>query len=235
MAYKRSMATERTHFDKRGATYDRDVAHLRIVSLLVEGLTIQPGFSVLDIATGTGSAALQAALQVGPSGTVIGIDVSAGMLSEAKDKAVATGLKNVQFLLGDAEQMDFPAATFDCIVCASALVLMSDIPRALRHWVTFLKTGGVLAFDTPAKPFGISQRAVEIAARHGVHLRYGEAADTPEKCTALLEAAGLQVLDVRTELPIPRPCWCKTQSPFGISGLIIRRGNPSKRRHLWSG
>ena len=194
------MATEQAHFDRRGATYDRDEVHPRIVSLLMEGLELQPGFAVLDMATGTGMAAIRAAQHVGPTGKVIGIDVSAGMLSKAQLQAAAAGLNNVQFIQGDSEQVGFPNASFDCIVCASALVLMSNIPRALRHWATFLKTGGVLAFDTPAKPFGLSQRAVEIAARHGVHLTYGERADTPDKCCALLEAAALEVLEVRTEI-----------------------------------
>jgi ubiquinone/menaquinone biosynthesis C-methylase UbiE len=199
------MATEPTHFDRRGVTYDRDEVHQRITSLLMKGLELQPGFAVLDIATGTGIAALQAAPQVGSNGRVIGIDVSAGMLSEAQHKAAAAGLNNIQFMQGDAEQVGFRSASFDCIVCASALVLMSNIPRALRHWATFLKTGGVLAFDTPAKPFGLSQRAVEIAARHGIHLSYGEAADTPDKCRALIKAAALEVLDVRTELANTTP------------------------------
>lgn len=191
---------EQAHFDRRGATYDCDGMHHHIVSLLIREVEIKPGFSVLDIATGTGLVALRVAEQVGSTGRVVGVDTSNGMLSEAHRKAAEAGLYNVNFEQADAEHLGFLHESFDFIFCSSALVLMSSIPLALRHWRDFLKPGGILAFDTPAKPFGISQRVVEVAARHGVHLAYSDIADTPAKCHALLEGAGFEVLDIRTEV-----------------------------------
>ncbi len=189
-----------SHFDRRGATYDQDDVHHRVASLLAVGADIRPGFQVLDIATGTGLLALQAARQVGPAGTVVGIDVSAGVLAEAERKAQAAGLQNLRFMLADAGRLDLPRASFDCVFCSSGLVLMPDIPQALRHWFGFVKPGGTMAFDAPAKPFGISQTIAESAAAHGVHLPYADVADTPGKCRSLLETAGFEVMAVRTEL-----------------------------------
>ena len=133
------------------------------------------------------------------------MDTSEGMLAEAKRKAVGTGLRNIEFVLGDAERLDLPLESFDRLLCASALVLMSDIPRALHHWSGFLKPGGIVAFDTPAKPFGISGMVAEIASEHGIQLGYADVADTPGKCRWFLEKAGFEVVAVTTELASAAP------------------------------
>ena len=146
---------EQSYFDRRAATYDHDEVHHRVVALLIKGVDIRLGSCILDIATGTGLLALEAAQKVGPAGKVIGIDASQGMLAEAHRKAAEAGLRNIDFVQADAEQLAFQHGSFDFIFCASAIVLMSDVPRALRHWFDFLKPRGNIAFDAPAKPFGI--------------------------------------------------------------------------------
>lgn len=188
------------HFDRRGPTYDADQTHRRIIAILLSGAPLQPGMHGLDIATGTGAAALKAAEIVGSQGSVLGIDISEGMLAEARRKAEAAGLQNVRFVHADAEQSDLPAQSFDFIFCASALVLMRDIPGALRRWSRWLRPNGFIAFDTPAKPFGIAQMIAEAAAEQGIHLPYDSIADTPAKCRSLLEQAGLEAAAVRTEV-----------------------------------
>ncbi|MGH9610537.1 MAG: class I SAM-dependent methyltransferase, partial [Bryobacteraceae bacterium] len=128
-----------------------------------------------------------------------------GMLEEAFKKAKRAGLRNAKFMLGDAERLIFPADSFDYIFCASALVLISNMPKALQLWSRFLKPHGGIAFDTPSRPFGISQRVVDIAAAHGVHLAYADVADTPEKCRSLLEKASIKTVHVATELVNSEP------------------------------
>jgi ubiquinone/menaquinone biosynthesis C-methylase UbiE len=194
-----------SHFDRRGATYDRDQIHHHVISLLVAGAEIRSGFHVLDIATGTGLLAIKAAQKVGPTGKVLGIDISKGMLAEAHRKAAAAELRNIDFVLADAERLEFPRESFDRVFCSSALVSMLDIPRALHHWIDFLRPGGIIAFDAPSKPFGIAQVIADIAAEHGVHLAYADIADTPNKCRSLLEEAGFEVAAVRTELANTNP------------------------------
>ena len=71
------------------------------------------------------------------------------------------------------------------------------LKAALLRWRHFLKPGGTIAFDTPAKPFGFSQRASDAALRNGVKLSYGDLADTSEKCRELLAQADLEVVSIR--------------------------------------
>ena len=141
--------------------------------------------------------ALEVAKRVGPEGSVVGLDHSPGMLAVARSGAKKAGLNKILFDQADAEQPDYEPASFDRLFCGSALVLMSDMTAVLRRWREFLKPGGTIAFDTPAKPFGFSQRVYEAALRHGVELSYGDVADTPEKCRALLAASGFKVVTVR--------------------------------------
>jgi len=166
----------------------------------MERVDIRSSSRILDIATGTGLLALEAARRVGPAGKVVAIDASHRMLAEARRKAAEAGLHRIAFVQADAEQLPLSPGSFDFIFCASAIVLMSDVPRALRHWADYLRPGGMIAFDAPAKPFGLPQRIAEIAARHAIHLAYAEIADTRSKCRSLLEGAGFEVVEIRTEL-----------------------------------
>lgn len=196
--------TDATHFDRWGPDYDRDELHPVLVANLLDGITITAGARVLDVATGTGLVALAAAECVGSAGIVIGVDISAGMLAAARRKAQSAKLENVRFIEGDAESLTRPVEGFDYVFCSSALVLMADPPAALCLWASFLKPGGILAFDTPAKPFGISDLAVAAAARHGVKLAYADVGDTPAKCRNLVAATGLEAVSVRTVLSSSR-------------------------------
>lgn len=166
------------HFDRWGSQYDQDKLHPVLVANLLDGIDIHPGARVLDMGTGTGQVAFAAAQQAGPTGEVVGVDVSAGMLTEAHRKASEEGIGWARFIHADAETVALPAESFDFVFCSSALVLMSDPVACLRRWGTFLKLGGILAFDMPAQPFGISDYAVAAAAAHGVQLPYARVGDS---------------------------------------------------------
>jgi ubiquinone/menaquinone biosynthesis C-methylase UbiE len=186
--YDLRMTTE--HFDRRGATYDADQIHRRIVDILVSKAQLKPRTRVLDLATGTGAVAIQAAQVVGTQGSVLGVDISEGMLAEARRKSASAGLLNVEFLKADVEHVNLLPADYDSVLLGSALVLMRDIPGMLRRCIQWLAPGGRIGFDMPAKPFGLSQWVAEAAAKQGIRLDYDSVADTPAKCRELLECAG---------------------------------------------
>ena len=119
----------------------------RAATRLVEWAKLQPGQQVLDVATGTGLAAITAAQVIGSTGHVLGIDFASGMLQQARQKVAATSLTNIKFEEADADEQEFQESQFDVILCSSAIVYLTDIPSSLRRWHNALKAGGVVAFS----------------------------------------------------------------------------------------
>jgi ubiquinone/menaquinone biosynthesis C-methylase UbiE len=78
--------------------------HRRAATRLVELAKLQSGQHVLDIATGTGLAAIAAAQIVGSTGCVLGTDFALGMLQKAQQKVEALGLTNTKFEEADADE-----------------------------------------------------------------------------------------------------------------------------------
>lgn len=129
-------------YSDRSNSYDNGAWHPRIARRLVEYADIRPGQQVLDLATGTGMVAIEAAQIVGDEGRVIGIDIATGMVDRAIQKVTALGLSNVEFQVADAEALDFPDRSFDRIFCSSAFIWMSDLSNALRQCYRLLKADG---------------------------------------------------------------------------------------------
>ena len=109
---------------------------------LLELLRPSPGSNVLDVGTGSGVVALQERAWVGAAGKVTGTDVAAAMVTLAKQAAAEQGIGDITFCQMDAEQLDFPDASFDAVTCAFSLFQFLDINRALAEMWRVLKPGG---------------------------------------------------------------------------------------------
>lgn len=96
---------------------------------------------VLDVATGTGIAALELAIAV-PQGKVTGIDFSDGMLSQAKTKAATLQLNNTEFLHMDMQAMAFPDNHFDAANCSFGIFFVENMEGLLRHIAQKVKPCG---------------------------------------------------------------------------------------------
>jgi ubiquinone/menaquinone biosynthesis C-methylase UbiE len=202
--YKQQLLTDfnsRTH-------YDQGRFYTPVGDRLIESAQLQSGQTILDIATGTGIVALNAAKIVGDAGKVIGVDISSGMLSYAKQKLAAEGLKNVDFQEADAENLTFTDNSFDVILCSLAICYLTDIPTAFRQWHRFLKPRGILAFNAWAETaFPPSVLFREVAQRYGVKVpNPNEPLGTVERCHNLLQEAGFKNIDKNIEV---------TQEQFG--------------------
>src|SRR3954462_3507645 len=90
-----------------------DRADRHISERLVELAGVEPGSRVLDVAAGYGEPSLTAAPRAGPEGTAVATHTSAQMISFGRERAVAAGVGNVEFVESDAAGLDFPEGSFD--------------------------------------------------------------------------------------------------------------------------
>lgn len=103
---------------------------------------VQRGETVIDIGSGAGIDALLAAQIVGKEGHVIGVDMTPVMIEKARANAEKAALSNVEFRLGDAENMPVENGVADWIVSNCVINLSPDKPRVFREAFRVLKPGG---------------------------------------------------------------------------------------------
>ncbi len=110
------------------------------------------GSTVLDVATGTGDLAIEAARRVGPAGTVIGSDFSEQMLEGARRKPSPAP---IAFEWGNALELPYASGRFDAVTVGFGARNFSDLDLGLREMVRVARPGGrvvVLEITTPGKP-----------------------------------------------------------------------------------
>lgn len=101
-----------------------------------------PGESVLDLGSGAGFDALQAAAMVGPAGKVIGVDMTQAMLDKSRENASLLGLTNAEFREGYLEELPVEDASIDLIISNGVLNLCPDKAAVLAEAFRVLKPGG---------------------------------------------------------------------------------------------
>lgn len=187
-------------YNRRSQSYDSSDWHVQICHRLLEYSDISYGQNILDIGTGTGHLAFAAAEITGKEGRVIGVDISAGMLDTAQSKIEALKLNNVEFLLADAETLDFSENTFDRVLCANTFPWMEDKEATLRLWYKFLIPGGKIGIHTPADTAYIGHVVLrKVLQRYGVIIEPSNRIGSIESCQNLFASAGFEAIEIKSE------------------------------------
>jgi ubiquinone/menaquinone biosynthesis C-methylase UbiE len=152
----------RVQFDKLAPVWDRG-RDPSAFAALEQALAAIDGEirSALDVGTGTGEAAL-AVLRSWPNARIIGIDLSAPMIAEARRKVPSEA--NVEFRVGDAAKVDMPSGTFDLVTAANMIPFFDELARVIvprGYLVVSFSVGAA----TPI--FVTSQRLREELAQRG--------------------------------------------------------------------
>jgi arsenite methyltransferase len=103
---------------------------------------IQPGMTVLDLGSGAGFDAFLAWSKVGPSGRVIGVDMTDDMLARARENAANLGASNVEFRKGFIERLPVEDNSVDLVISNCVINLSTDKPAVFAEIRRVLKPGG---------------------------------------------------------------------------------------------
>ena len=106
---------------------------------------MQAGMTVLDLGSGAGFDAFLALARVGPTGHIIGVDMTDDMLALARQNAEKRGATNVEFRKGFIESLPVESASVDYVISNCVINLSSDKPAVFREIARVLKPGGHFA------------------------------------------------------------------------------------------
>ncbi len=107
---------------------------------------LAPGEKVIDVGSGAGFDSFIAAGQVGPTGQVVGVDMTAEMLAKARQTAAALGLTQVQFREGLAEALPVEDGWADVVISNGVINLCADKQAVFAEILRVLRPGGRLQF-----------------------------------------------------------------------------------------
>jgi len=105
-------------------------------------IEIVAGESVLDLGCGRGSETIQAAMQTGPEGKAVGLDITQAMIDTAHSNAEGIGISNVSFIKGDIENLSFDDGVFDAVMSNCVINHAKNKSKVYSEIFRVLKNGG---------------------------------------------------------------------------------------------
>jgi ubiquinone/menaquinone biosynthesis C-methylase UbiE len=216
--------TSREQFDRQAVHYNAQWNDWNKESLvwMTEHAHAEPSHRLLDVATGTGFTALHFAPQVAE---VVGIDVSGGMLGQARERAKTAGIANATFRVAPAESIPFPEMTFDLVTCRIAAHHFNSAPGFVVEAARVLKPGGRLVVADSTVPDNEPevdrwQNHVELL-RDPSHVRNY----TPAEWRGFVERAELRLEEMTTtggSIPVTFVDWLRKSGCHGEPAAELR-------------
>lgn len=133
------------------------------------------GMKVADFGCGVGTVSAMYAEIVGPEGRVTALDLSAGQLGQARERAARAGLANLEFIEANATATGLPSGAFDFVYCRYLLLHLPDPAAGLAEMKRVLRPGGTLFAEDADLSSGYTVPASPIDRFSDLYPRLGEA------------------------------------------------------------
>ena len=160
--------------------------------------SLKPGETVLDLGSGAGFDCFLAARAVAPTGRVIGVDMTAEMLSKARASAAKAGIDNLEFKLGEIESLPMADNAVDVVISNCVINLSPDRPQVFREALRVLKPGGRLAIADIVRT---APMPGELSTDLAAHCGCVAGAASVDEIETMLREAGFEKIQVRIQEP----------------------------------
>jgi len=178
--------------------------------------SLREGEIVLDLGSGAGFDCFLAASKAGSSGRVIGVDMTPAMLEKARENAKKSGMSNVEFRLGEIENLPVADSSVDVVISNCVINLSADKRRVFQEIYRVLKPGGRVAISDMTL---LKDLPPKVRESLDAYVGCIAGAVTVGEYQKLAEASGLGSIKVTTTLPgacCPGP---DTKDPLGKAVL----------------
>ncbi|MBC7264013.1 MAG: arsenite methyltransferase [Chloroflexi bacterium] len=176
--------------------------------------SLKEGEVVLDLGSGAGFDCFLAAARVGPTGKVIGVDMTPQMLERARDTARKHGFGNVEFRLGEIENLPVADNSVDVVISNCVINLSPDKPKVFREIYRVLKPNGRIAISDVALRRELPR---EVRESPEAYVRCVGGAILVDEYRKIVEASGLK--DVR--IIVEEPSCCVESINEGLKGESV--------------
>ncbi len=235
---RKSAAVTTLSFDSGASAWDRFSlrASALHVPALLKAAHVTSGQRVLDMATGAGPSAVEAARLVGSSGLVVATDLSLPMLERAKRNVHSLPVRLVAM---DGQAIACRAASFDSVICLLGLMFFPDPARGLAEFRRVLRPAGRVAVCVTTTPDRtVYGRVLELARQYlprEPDMTWNFALSNPQRLEALLLGSAFRDVSVMREtrkvsFGSLEDYWAAMEAGGGLSGATYLALSPELRR-----
>jgi ubiquinone/menaquinone biosynthesis C-methylase UbiE len=199
---------------------------LPAIARLTNACGVDPGDNVLDVGCGTGNAALTARRS---GAQVAGVDLSPDMLRMAERNAATAGYRDIDWLIGNAQQLPVPSDAFDVALSNFGHVFAPDAEAASRELVRATKPGGRVGF-TAWSPHGVAGELTDVLTEQldtlpsdpWAHLQWGDPSFVRDHLPATVDLT-FQRRILRFRYASPAHFWEEFAEESGPLSPILQR------------